>query len=167
MHNATAYQKLTGIVRSVTTDPNMRDDLLQEALYSFHVNRAKFPQETMSWHLQRCRMKLLDYLGQGRSVDSLKRQSGACPIPDPSKEDAQIHPALVQPESISEFVSARDVMEQLQSRLCPMGRQILKHLCEGYTLREIGFLIGLTPSRVWEYRKEIAATAMLIGFAPV
>ena len=170
MHNTTEskeeHQKLIGIVRSLTTDPCFLEDLLQEALRNFHINRANFPEETMSWHFHRCRMQLLDYLGQGRSIDSFKRHRLATVIPDHSTEEGQIPAALVVPEVVSEMVSVKDLTEQLEKRLSPMGRRILAHLWEECTLREIGSLVGLSASRVWEYRKEIAATAILLGFSP-
>jgi len=159
-------KQMTRIVNSLTLDPHLREDLKQEALRNLYINQAKFPNETMSWHLQRCRMHVLDYLGQGRSIDSFKRHRLATVIPDHSTEEGQIPAALVVPEVVSEMVSVKDLTEQLEKRLSPMGRRILAHLWEECTLREIGSLVGLSASRVWEYRKEIAATAILLGFSP-
>ena len=158
-----AHRLLSGIVRALTIDPQLRDDLMQEALRDFHLNRGKFPEATISWHLQRCRMQLLDYLGQGRSVDSLKRRHLGCPVPDQSEDETPMPQPLVMPESVREVVSVRDAAEELGKRLSPTGRRVLKHLWQGHTLREIGDLIGISASRVWEHRKEIGAVAMALG----
>jgi DNA-directed RNA polymerase specialized sigma24 family protein len=75
------YRCLSGIVHTLTSNAHLRDDLLQEALLHVHRFREDFPDQTLSWYLRRCRLKLLDFLGQGSSVDSLKRQRLACQIP--------------------------------------------------------------------------------------
>src|SRR5215213_483612 len=67
---------LVRMVRRMTGNTALREDLLQEALIHLWLTEARRPGQTKSWYLQSCKYHLLHYLASGRSVDSAKRRSG-------------------------------------------------------------------------------------------
>ena len=73
---ASAREALVRMVRKVSANGALRDDLLQEALLHLWVTEISRPGQTRSWYLQSCKFHLLHYLAAGRSVDSAKRRNG-------------------------------------------------------------------------------------------
>src|SRR5215510_2636103 len=67
---------LRRIVARVSADPNLSDDLLQEAVIHFWLQEQRQPGNSLSWYLQSCYFRLENYLRRGRSVDSLKHRNG-------------------------------------------------------------------------------------------
>src|SRR5260370_7645471 len=67
---------LVRMVRRMTANLALREDLLQEALIHLWLTEARRPSQTKSWYLQSCKYHLLHYLASGRSVDSGKRRAG-------------------------------------------------------------------------------------------
>src|SRR6478672_4836873 len=67
---------LRRLVRTITANPVLWDDLLQEALIHLWTIEARRPGFTRSWYLQSCKSHLLHYLAAGRSIDSMKRREG-------------------------------------------------------------------------------------------
>src|SRR5258708_38767198 len=67
---------LERMIRRITDDLELRDDLLQEALLHLWQAQARRPNQTQSWYLQSCKFRLQHYLATGRSVDSAKRRRG-------------------------------------------------------------------------------------------
>src|SRR5437773_1334287 len=106
-------ESLIRIIRKVTANGALRDDLLQEALIHLWLTEARRPGQTKSWYLQSCKYHLLHYLASGRSVDSGKRRASQLQgvadfemepeFPDQSEED----------NSVFGWVSARDIISQL------------------------------------------------------
>src|SRR5436309_2270624 len=71
---------LSGVTRSVTNDPNLYEDLLQEALVYIWKQLQRPPLQRWSWYLQRCRFRLKDELRRGRSLDAFKRRNLAATL---------------------------------------------------------------------------------------
>src|SRR5260370_3039644 len=67
---------LIHMIRRMTSNPTLRDDLLQEALIHFWLTESRRPGQTQSWYLQSCRFHLQHYLASGRSIDSTKPRAG-------------------------------------------------------------------------------------------
>jgi hypothetical protein len=66
-------RKLHGVAAKLTTNDELRKDLLQEMLVHLcHVEVDK-PERTESWYIKSCEYRARNYLKVGRSVDSLKR----------------------------------------------------------------------------------------------
>src|SRR5262245_3014562 len=68
--------KLLRIIRTVTSDLILGDDLYQEAVIHLWQTEMRRPGQTESWYLKSCKFRLLHYLDSGRSVDSRKRRIG-------------------------------------------------------------------------------------------
>src|SRR6267142_2638164 len=67
---------LVRMVRKLTANAALREDLLQEALIHLWLTETRRPGQTRSWYRQSCKYHLLHYLASGRSVDSGKRRAG-------------------------------------------------------------------------------------------
>src|SRR5260370_40330247 len=65
---------LLRMIRRITPNLALRDDLLQEALIHLWLTEARRPAQTRSWYLQSVKFHLLHYLASGRSVDSANRR---------------------------------------------------------------------------------------------
>src|SRR5258708_3403451 len=68
-------QALAGMVRRMTSNATLRQDLLQEALVHQWLTQSRRPGQTRSWYLQSCKFHLQHYLASGRSIDSAKRRA--------------------------------------------------------------------------------------------
>src|SRR6266404_3118644 len=64
---------LVRMIRKMTANPTLCQDLLQEALIHLWLTETRRPGQTESWYLQSCKFHLLHYLASGRSVDCTKR----------------------------------------------------------------------------------------------
>src|SRR5205807_1370735 len=73
---------LLRMIRRITPNLALRDDLLQEALIHLWLTEARRPAQTRSWYLQSCKFHLLHYLASGRSVDSAKRRGSQMHVMD-------------------------------------------------------------------------------------
>ena len=67
-------ESLIRMIRRITPNVTLREDLLQESLIHLWLTEAHRPGQARSWYLQSCRFHLRNHLGQGRSVDSMKRR---------------------------------------------------------------------------------------------
>src|SRR5437899_1659078 len=80
-------EALAGMIRSMTPNPALREDLLQEAMVHLWLTETRRPDQTRSWYLQSCRFHLQHYLNSGRSIDSGKRCRDQTPMTDDSEGD--------------------------------------------------------------------------------
>src|SRR3989442_13278061 len=75
-------ESLVRVIRRMTANDTLREDLLQEALIHLWITEIGRPGQTRSWYLQSCKYHLLHYLAAGRSVDSAKRRGGQLQFSD-------------------------------------------------------------------------------------
>src|SRR6266571_4749171 len=68
--DASLRESLTQIIRGLTPNAALREDLLQEALIHLWLTETRRPSQTRSWYLQSSKFHLQQYLVSGRSVDS-------------------------------------------------------------------------------------------------
>jgi hypothetical protein len=86
-------EQVNRLVHAICHNQVLFEDLCQVALLCLWQAEATHPGKTLSWYKQRCRHCICDWLGAGRSVDSLKHSSLACPLDEtqelglPSEED--------------------------------------------------------------------------------
>src|SRR6266404_3881820 len=110
-------ESLVRMVRRMTANLALREDLLQEALIHLWLTETRRPGQTKSWYLQSCKYHLLHYLASGRSVDSGKRRAGQLEF-DPDEDDRDGFSQEVEGEnSVFAWVSARDIISLLSRRL--------------------------------------------------
>jgi DNA-directed RNA polymerase specialized sigma24 family protein len=73
--SARTRRVIKAIAARMTRDPALRDDLFQEALIRLWSLQQHRPGQSESWYLQGCKLHLLNYMNQGRSVDSARHLS--------------------------------------------------------------------------------------------
>lgn len=151
---------LSRIVYRLSSDPAVRDDMMQEALVHLWLLEERRPGQRQSWYLQSCKFHLQNYITAGRSVDSPKRNSGRISIAD---GDEDFLPLQGDDDAMLGQVSAQEIFALLSGRLTPFEQSILNHLSEGLGAREIAQRLEVTHPTVIKYRRRIAALAMRLG----
>jgi DNA-directed RNA polymerase specialized sigma24 family protein len=145
------------LVHKLCHDPNLYEELLQEALLCYWRSEVGNPGQTASWYRHRCRFCIQDYLKKGRSVDSLKHRRSTCASDGLGSLDS------VADDDILQAICARDAFNELARRLNAGGQRTLWLLREELTLREIGRELHISHVAVIARRRHIAATAVGLG----
>src|SRR5215208_7680514 len=131
-------ESLVRMVRRMTANSALREDLLQEALIHLWLTEARRPGQTKSWYLQSCKYHLLHYLACGRSVDSGKRRAGQM-HPSHDADHLDSFPEEIDSgNSVLAWVSARDIIALLSPQLLPQEIAVLHCFADGLGPREIG-----------------------------
>jgi DNA-directed RNA polymerase specialized sigma24 family protein len=149
-------QSLTRMIRKMTANAALRDDLLQEASIHLWLTELARPGQTRSWFLQSCKYHLMHYLAAGRSVDSAKRRAGQLEFAEDSEECDWI----VNDDSggsVVEWVSARDIMALLIPHLHTQEKAVLECFADGLRVREIGRKLKMSHTMVIRHRRKIAS----------
>src|SRR5881392_4100103 len=124
-------ESLVRMVRKVTANGALRDDLLQEALVHLWVTETGRPGQTKSWYLQSCRFHLSHYLAAGRSVDSAKRRGGQSRFDEDLESPIEVIEEVDSGESVFGLVSARDLVALLSALLGRQERIVLECFADG------------------------------------
>ncbi len=164
--DARTRELLARIVYRLSSDPAVREDLMQEALVHLWLLEERRPGQRQSWYLQSCKFHLQNYLSAGRSVDSPKRRAGKTAYDD-DEVDALSRNESDGENAVFAQVSARDIFSLLCGRLTPFEQAILNHLAEGLGAREIAERMDVTHPTVIKYRRRIAALAIRLGIPPL
>ena len=110
---------LVRMVRRMTANLALREDLLQEALIHLWLTESRRPNQTKSWYLQSCKYHLLHYLASGRSIDSGKRRASQI-VNGQDWDDRDGFPEEIDSgNSVLTWVSARDIISLLSPQLLP------------------------------------------------
>jgi len=145
------------MVRSITSDVALRDDLMQEALVHLWLMETRRPGQTPSWYLQSCKFHLQHYLAAGRSIDSAKRREGRVVFVHEA-EDGEAFPEQGDSgDSVFTSVSARELMGLLSKHLQPQEKAVLECLADGLGAREVGRELKMSHTMVIRHRRRIAA----------
>ena len=164
--DARTRELIARIVYRLSSDPAVRDDLMQEALVHLWLLEERRPGQRQSWYLQSCKFHLQNFLALGRSVDSPKRKAGKVVYTGSEAEESNaISPD--RDDAMFEQMSARDIFVLLCGRLTPFEQAILNHLSEGMGAREIAEQLDVTHPTVIKYRRKIASLAMRLGIPPL
>lgn len=154
----TTRDSLVRMVRSLSGNVALREDLLQEALIHLWLSEARRPGQTRSWYLQSCKYHLLHYLASGRSVDSTKRRASRLTVsPDFDAETESQTDDMDSGNSVLNHVSARDIISLLSPCLQPREKDVLDCFAEGLGPREIGRKLKMSHTMVIKHRRKIAS----------
>ena len=145
-------EALAGMIRSMTPNPALREDLLQEAMVHLWLTETRRPDQTRSWYLQSCRFHLQHYLNSGRSIDSGKRWRDQLPLTDHSEEEEAAAEEGDSGNSVVNSVSVREIMSLLALQLSKQERAVLDCLADGLGPREIGRKLKLSHTMVIRHR---------------
>jgi len=148
---------LVRMVRRLTANRALREDLLQEALVHLWITEIARAGQTRSWYLQSCKYHLLHYLAAGRSVDSAKRRDRQMASADNSEGPEYLVDDADSGDSVFDLVSARDIISLLSPQLNRQEKAVLECFAEGLRLREIGRKLKMSHTMVIRHRKKIAS----------
>lgn len=148
---------LVRMVRRMTSNVALREDLLQEALIHLWLTETRRPGQTRSWYLQGCKYHLLHYLASGRSVDSTKRRAGQLQTAHDAEDRESFPEEIDSGNSVINWVSARDIISVLTPQLQPHEREVLDCFADGLGPREIGRKLKMSHTMVIKHRRKIAA----------
>jgi len=148
---------LTRMIRRLTPNPALREDLLQEAMVHLWLTQTRRPDQTRSWYLQSCRFHLQHYLNSGRSIDSGKRWRHQMPMTEHSEDEEVAAEPGDSGNSVVNSVSLREIMSLLSLALTHQEQAVLECLADGLGLREIGRKLKLSHTMVIRHRRKIAA----------
>ncbi len=150
-------ESLVRMVRRMTVNLALREDLLQEALIHLWLTEARRPSQTKSWYLQSCKFHLLHYLASGRSVDSGKRRAGQLQPSNDFDEWDGLPEQADSGNSVLTWVSARDIIALLSPQLLPHEKAVLHCFADGLGPREIGRKLKMSHTMVIKHRRKIAS----------
>ena len=150
-------EALGQMIRRMTPNVALREDLLQEAMLHLWQIETRRPGQTRSWYLQSCRFHLQHYLNCGRSIDSAKRWRDQLPLNDPSEDEEASNEEGDSGNSVFTSVSAREIMSLLAPHLSHREQEVLDCLADGLGPREIGRKLKLSHTMVIRHRRKIAS----------
>ena len=154
---STTKESLLRMIRRITPNTALREDLLQEALIHLWLTEARRPGQTKSWYLQSCKYHLLHYVASGRSVDSGKRRASQLQGVADFEMETEFPAQSEEDNSVFGWVSARDIISQLTPQLLPNERDVLGCFADGLGPREIGRKLNMSHTMVIKHRRKIAA----------
>lgn len=152
--------KLRRVSTQLTGDADLQKDLLQEMLLHLVRVKVELPGHTSSWYVMSCRFRARNYLRQGRSVDSFKRQNNLVSLSQ-CDDDSDFRPDWVAVDSVdlrSELIT-RDIVDQLVPRLTDTQQRIFFLLLHGFGVCEIALELRVSHPAVVRHRKKIAGSA--------
>jgi DNA-directed RNA polymerase specialized sigma24 family protein len=152
------------MVERLAAAADQHDDLAQDAFLHLWLTEIQFPDRPLNWYYRACHFHIRHQLGRGRSLDSFKRRHLRCATePSPFETEPTDKEVAVVHETPLHYSCARDLLEQLASRLEHPARTVLGLLVAEYGVREIAELVGLSPAMVVRHRQCIAETAGRLG----
>lgn len=157
---------LAQMVRGMTQNAALREDLLQEALVHLWLTETRRPGQTPSWYLQSCKFHLQHYLNGGRSIDSAKRWRDRLPLPEHAPDDEAFDEPADSGNSVLTSVSAREIISLLSAHLSSQEIAVLHCLADGLGAREIGRHLNLSHTMVIRYRRKIATLFKRLELSP-
>jgi len=150
-------EALGRMIRKLTANRALREDMLQEALIHLWLTEVGRPGQTRSWYLQSCKYHLLHYLATGRSVDSGKRRGGQLQLAEETEEPCDFLDHNDSGNSVFGWVSARDIISLLSPQLGRQEKAVLGCFADGLGLREIGRKLKISHTMVIRHRRKIAS----------
>jgi DNA-directed RNA polymerase specialized sigma24 family protein len=152
-------ERLNRIVGRLTSHPDLREELMQEALIHLWQVQEQQPGQSESWYLQSCRYHLQHFLVAGRSVDSPKRRAANVNASLNGEDDSNgflIEETVECGVPILADISARDLIEATSQRLAARERAVLRCLAEEWKTCEIAQHLKISHPTVVKSRRKIA-----------
>ena len=162
IEDADTKSRLSRLVRKLTNNAALHDDLMQEALTHLWLQECRLPGQTQSWYLQSCKFHLQHCLQAGRSIDSVKRRERQVSITD-QEENGELVALGVTDSVAFSHVSEREVVNWLSARLQPIEQIVLSQLTAGWGVREIARQLSVSHPTVIKCRRKIAGLLKRFG----
>jgi len=163
--NATIKKRLVGVIKGLTRDRSLREDLMQEAMIHFWKAECARPGQTLSWYLQSCSYHLRHHMASGKSIDSCRRRCQQVELSE-AEESSNCPEWSLGEVSVLPQIAVRECMRLLPRYLTPRERAILTCLADDFKPREIARHLLLSLPTVNKCRRRIAALASRLGIDP-
>jgi DNA-directed RNA polymerase specialized sigma24 family protein len=156
---------LRNMVFATVRDPSLHDELVHQLIIHAWQTEAARPAQTPSWYRHNCYMHLLDLLGEGRSLDALKRRRWTLALPDElsEPEPRTITPLPQSREDPLSSASANDAVAALRSKLGSRERAVLELVVQEFTVAEIADHLQLSHATVCGTTARIRKAATRLG----
>src|SRR4029077_1852585 len=162
--NEEVQSRLKRLGRARTGDPGTQEDLFQVALLHLWRLEREQPDRTVDWYVTGCSFHMRDWLREGRSVDSLKRQCLGCPLKNVVEDgDCVLDGGLICEGDPFQEASLADLLAGLKERLRPAEQEVLDLLEKGYGECELAARMRVSHTMVMKWRKVIANAARKLG----
>jgi len=158
--------EIAQVVDCFTHDPDLRRDLLQEALLHFWQKESELPGQTLSYYLQGCHFRLLDYLRHGRSLDSPTRSHLRAELDEENDEEGPLPAELTLHENAFDSTANRDLLQAIAEQVDEVNRRILLLAERGAGVREISRELSISHPAVVKRFRTIRITARRLGSRP-
>jgi DNA-binding CsgD family transcriptional regulator len=156
-------KELEAIAQKITRDYHQQKVLVHIARIHVWQLEPEKPSEKRTWYLKGCKNRMLNWLGEGCSVDSPKRRYLGCDPLDAEHGAAWMPEGLISKECVLAAVSANDLVSVVSARLRPRERSVLEALAKGFTDREIAAELGITRQAVAKHREKIQNAFAIAG----
>lgn len=153
-------ERLGKIVARLTSNPDLREDLMQEALIHLWQVQEQQPGQSESWYFQSCRYHLQHFLVAGRSVDSHKRSfANVRRAPDGAEggDSFDIDETVESDDPILSTVCVRDMIDSMSPWLSVREQAVLHYLADGWRTREIARRLNVSHPTIIKHRRKIGA----------
>jgi len=154
--DAGVREALRRVVGRFASDPQLKDELLQECLVHLWLVESEKPGRTLSWYLQSCRFHLHHWFHLGRSLDSPKRSSAENRLPLEETEDSGLQSVFLSDYQLPGIVSFNDLLAALAPYLTEREKRVLHGLAIGLPLRAIAARFDISYPTALKCRKRIA-----------
>ena len=162
--DAGVQESLRGVVGRFASDPQMKEELLEECLVHLWQTETEKPGRTLSWYLQSCRFHLHHWFHLGRSLDSPKRSSAENRLPIEETEDSRLQFAILGDCQVSAMVSFNDLIATSLPYLTERERRVLNGLAVGLPLRAIADRFNISYPTALKCRSKIAEVITRLDF---
>ena len=165
--NPNVRQRLHGLVKRLTANNGLHDDMMQEALIHLWQTGERRPGQRPAWYVQACRLHLQNYLRLGRSVDSRKHLVAGLPEAVDGHDSDEVPHQLHTNGEFWDEVNARDLLSILSPWLTPVEKKVLDCLADGLSAREIAKRVSISHTKVITCRHQIVMLALKLGVTPL
>lgn len=150
------HESLRGVVGRFASDPQLKEELLEECLVHLWQIETQKPGRTLSWYLQSCRFHLHHWFHLGRSLDSPKRASADNRLLIEETEDSGLQSASLSDCHLPGMVSFNDLIATSVPYLTEREKQVLHGLAIGLPLRAVAARFNISYPTALKCRRRIA-----------
>jgi hypothetical protein len=161
--DAGVRESLRGVVGRFASDPQLKEELLEECMVHLWLVETEKPGRTLSWYLQSCRFHLHHWFHLGRSLDSPKRASAENRLPIEETEDSGLQSAFLSDCQLPGMVSFNDLIATSAPYLNERERRVLHGLANGLPLRAIAASFNISYPTALKCRRRIAEVMTRLG----
>jgi DNA-directed RNA polymerase specialized sigma24 family protein len=136
IENLRMQRRLQRVVTQLSGDPDLRQELIQEAMIHLWRMEERDPGRDEAWYLRGCRFHLQNLLRQGRSVDSLRHVRARVCTREQKFDSFNLVELVDSNGSLRDEVGINDLMAELFKWLPRQEKDTLLCLIDGLSARQ-------------------------------